>query len=556
MTRGAARRPFGVALALLFSFSAAARAQISPGPLARAHAKLEGSSRCLDCHDPSEGVAAGKCLACHEPLQKRIAAGRGLHARPEYRDCRRCHVEHQGAEFELVFWGKQGRAAFDHALTGHALAGKHARVACADCHKTRSFLGAVTECAACHRDEHRGQFPGRACSTCHSEQAWKPAPGFDHAKTSWPLTGRHAAVGCERCHTTRQPDPKHAGESYRVLRATAGRECASCHQDVHKARLGANCASCHNTAGWKQAKTAGFDHGRTGYPLGGRHATVACERCHAPGQPMRVKHERCSDCHRDAHGGELTRRTDAGRCESCHDVSGFRPARYGPEDHAKTAYPLRGAHLAVACDECHRSAGGAGGVRRAAASGQGVVPLKLAAASCSDCHRDPHRGGAAAAAGAAGASGCESCHRVEAWRQVAFDHGKTRYALSGRHAQVACARCHAPAEGQAAPVAFKGAATECAACHKDPHDGQFATAAGGRTACERCHATDSLRASRFVHDRDARYRLDGAHARVACAACHKPERRGGVQRVRYKPLPVTCAGCHGARATAAMGGPR
>ena len=38
------------------------------------------------------------------------------------------------------------------------------------------------------------------------EQAWKPAPGFDHAKTAWPLTGRHAAVGCERCHATRRPD--------------------------------------------------------------------------------------------------------------------------------------------------------------------------------------------------------------------------------------------------------------------------------------------------------------------------------------------------------------
>ena len=83
-----------------------------------------------------------------------------------------------------MYWGKPGRAAFDHALTGHALAGKHARLACDQCHKTRSFLGAVTECASCHRDEHRGQFAGRACTSCHGEQAWKPAPGFDHAKTS------------------------------------------------------------------------------------------------------------------------------------------------------------------------------------------------------------------------------------------------------------------------------------------------------------------------------------------------------------------------------------
>lgn len=550
MSRLAPRRPDLLALALV-ALAPAARAQISPGPLSRAHAKLEGSSRCLDCHDPSEGVATGKCLACHEPLQKRIAAGKGLHARGEYRDCRRCHVEHQGAEFELVFWGKQGRAAFDHALTGHALAGKHAIVACADCHETRSFLGAVTECAACHRDEHRGQFAGRACSSCHGEQAWKPAPGFDHAKTSWPLSGRHAAVACERCHATRRPDPRGPGQSYRVFRVAAGRECVSCHPDVHKARLGTSCASCHGTAGWKQAKTAGFDHGRTGYPLTGRHASVACDRCHLPGRPLRVAHERCSDCHRDAHGGELARRADAGRCESCHDVEGFRPARYGPEDHARTAYPLRGAHLAVACDECHRSAQGSAGLR-AAAAGSVKVSLKPASARCSDCHRDPHRGETAAVAAA---GGCETCHRVDAWRAVAFDHAQTRYPLSGRHARVACDRCHAHGEGSSAStVAFKGAATECAACHKDPHGGQFATATGGRTACERCHATDSLEARRFSHARDSRYPLDGAHARLACAACHKPELRGVQRVVRYKPLPVACAGCHGGKPNAPTGG--
>ena len=459
-----------------------ASAQISPGLLSRAHAKLEGSARCLDCHDPSQGVAPAKCLACHEPLGKRIAAGKGLHARPEYADCRRCHVEHQGEAFELVFWGKPGRATFDHSLTGHALAGKHARVACAECHKTRSFLGAVTECAACHKDEHRGQFQGRACSTCHGEQAWKPAPTFDHAKTSYPLTGRHAAVACERCHATRQPDPKSAAESYRVFRVAAGRECSTCHEDVHKTRLGPGCASCHDTAGWRQVRTAGFDHGRTGYPLGGRHATVGCEKCHAPGQPMRVKHERCSDCHRDVHRGDVTRRADTGRCEGCHDVQGFRPARYGPDEHAKTAYPLRGSHLAVACDECHRPS-------------KGVVPLKLAAARCVDCHRDPHQGETAAMAAA---NGCETCHRLEGWRNVAFDHGQTRYPLSGRHAQVACNGCHTRSEGAGpARLAFKGAASECSACHRDPHQGQFAAPVGGRTACERCHATDSLKAARF-----------------------------------------------------------
>ena len=59
-----------------------------------------------------------------------------------------------------------------------------------------------------------------------------------------------------------------------------------------------------------------------------------------------------------------------------------------------------------------------------------------------------------------------------------------------------------------------------------------------------------------MHDRDSRYKLDGAHARLACATCHKPELRGGKRLVFYKPLPLTCAGCHGPQKTAANGGPR
>jgi Class III cytochrome C family len=522
---------------------AGAFAQISPGPLSRAHAKLEGSTRCLDCHDPQKGVDAGKCLACHKPLQERVAAGKGLHARPGYRDCKSCHVEHQGVEYELVWWGKAGTKAFDHALTGQPLTGKHATLTCEQCHKTRSYLGNATECASCHKDEHRGQFPGRACSPCHTERAWKPAPGFDHAKTAWPLTGRHAGVSCEKCHTTRRPDPANAAVTFRIFRAVAGKDCARCHEDTHKGRLGTGCSSCHTTSGWRgSVVTARFDHSKTAYPLTGRHAGVSCEKCHVPSRPMRLKHDRCIDCHADAHAGQIARRADGGRCESCHDVNGFRPARFGPEDHAKTAYPLLGSHLAVACDQCHRpEVAGAG---RAPA-----VPLRFASTRCADCHGDSHQGQLARFVAK---GGCEACHRVDSWREVAFDHGQTRYPLSGSHARVACASCHRRFE--AAPPArfrFAGVSQACEGCHRDPHQGQFARAASG-AACERCHTTDDLKASKFDH-RDAAWHLDGAHARVACSGCHRPETRNGAKLIRYKPLPTTCRGCHGPTGRPATG---
>jgi len=85
----------------------------------------------------------------------------------------------------------------------------------------------------------------------------------------------------------------------------------------------------------------------------------------------------------------------------------------------------------------------------------------------------------------------------------------------------------------------------CEGCHRDPHQGQFA-GAGGPVSCERCHTTDDLKPSKFDHSRDAAYELDGAHARLACSACHRLETRNGVTFVRYKPLPTTCRGCHGA----------
>jgi hypothetical protein len=146
----------------------------------------------------------------------------------------------------------------------------------------------------------------------------------------------------------------------------------------------------------------------------------------------------------------------------------------------------------------------------------------------------------------AGAAGCESCHSLDSWRRVSFDHARTRFALDGAHTRLACASCHRPAERAGGTTRFVGLATDCAGCHRDPHAGQF-TAGGQAARCERCHTSTSFAATRFDHARDASYRLDGAHARLACAACHKQETRNGHTFVRYKPLPTRCGGCHAAR---------
>jgi hypothetical protein len=527
----------GIGLGLL---ARPASAQISPGELSEPHAKLEGSQNCLKCHDPKQGIAPAKCLECHDVLKKRIDAGEGLHARADYRACAKCHVDHGGKKSELVWWGDKGIGAFDHALTGYTLEGKHAPLKCAACHLPKlgkTFLGLKRDCVPCHVDIHKGQF-GPKCASCHGQNAWKPVTGFDHSKTAYPLTGLHVSVACDKCHPA-LPSASGSKEVARKFKGIPFQTCASCHQDPHAGKLGANCSSCHTTAGWKKTDLKTFDHDRTAYPLRDRHAKVACDKCHAPGKPMRVKHDRCADCHADVHKGQFVRRADEGRCESCHDVKGFTPAGYTLEDHQKSAYPLAGAHLAIPCIACHRP------------DASRVVRFRFATTRCIDCHKDPHRGELDKYNPK---GGCESCHKVDSWRVVTFDHATTRFALAGGHSRVRCSQCHEKLEPGTPRerMHLTGLALTCNGCHKDVHAGQFAAAGATTTTCERCHNAESWTKTSFVHDKDSKYPLKGAHARVACAGCHRPESVNGARVVRYKPLKSDCKDCHGDKSIGAL----
>ncbi|HSS40729.1 MAG TPA: hypothetical protein VLT58_18325, partial [Polyangia bacterium] len=146
-------------------------------------------------------------------------------------------------------------------------------------------------------------------------------------------------------------------------------------------------------------------------------------------------------------------------------------------------------------------------------------------------------------------------------------HAATRFPLDGGHAVTACRGCHALDERLAArvpsgvrrllrlekrplevslavmrPPERPGA---CADCHDDAHAGQFAAEVRAHD-CGGCHVPDSFQRLKFDHARQSRFPLEGAHATLACGSCHAPERKPGVGQgvVRYKPLPVTCAGCH------------
>jgi len=121
---------------------------------------------------------------------------------------------------------------------------------------------------------------------------------------------------------------------------------------------------------------------------------------------------------------------------------------------------------------------------------------------------------------------------------------------------VPCVACHAELkaphaastlrrDAPARTLRFEEKARVCGDCHANPHGEQFA-ARRDHGACDGCHgAAAFVPAARFDHDRDAAFKLRGAHAKVACARCHPPARdRDGALRVTYRPTPTRCEACH------------
>jgi hypothetical protein len=322
-----------------------------------------------------------------------------------------------------------------------------------------------------------------------------------------------------------------------VFAGLAHAACTDCHRDPHADALGPDCRKCHTTDGWLLIRGDTFDHSLTRYPLVGRHAAVTCAGCHSQ-ERKKPDFTSCGACHADAHDGAGLARPRLVKCEDCHTVEGFRPARYPLSKHQETAFPLRGAHLATACDLCHRPLG--------AASYPKAADLAPVHGACTDCHQDPHKNQTVKYAAD---RGCVSCHTDDSWKTVSFDHGPTGFPLEGRHAGADCLACHART---GAEIPFSGAARHCAGCHQDVHRGQFAdkvtddkvTDDGQAVACDRCHVTVDWLAEKFDHDRDSRFVLKGGHEKVVCTACHRPLEEGNDRLLHFKPLATACKDCH------------
>ena len=301
--------------------------------------------------------------------------------------------------------------------------------------------------------------------------AFADAP-IDHARTRFPLTGRHATVACESCHPASGGTRKWKGVPL---------DCHGCHGDRrnHKGALGPQCQLCHDVSGWKSIKHEASQHR---FAITGKH-DLQCANCHAAGAHLSPT-VTCADCHKQTHGGTRS------PCETCHVVSNWKSVFF--KKHTFDPALLPGKHRTATCLGCH-----------AAFQFKGVTT------ECESCHHTkPHED----------LGGCKQCHSPLSWKDVKPDH-RTGAALPTGDKPVV--ENKTPIEQQASTdttgifrvkssfnhvtherqVKARGLKPNCASCHVGTdfikqrptmqaceacHDGKTAFDARG-TQCDRCH---------------------------------------------------------------------
>lgn len=265
-------------------------------------------------------------------------------------------------------------------------------------------------------------------------------------------------------------------------------------------------------------------------PLSAAHAQFddddGCPKCHDSDDS--VPTSKCLRCHQEIgvrinQGKGFHARVAGKKCQSCHGEHRGRGVNIIPLDaekfdHNQAGWPLQGNHAKVRCTKCHT------GTRR---GGKTRTYLGVDA-SCGNCHKNVH------GFRRASLKRCERCHNVFGWKSLNanndFNHNsETSYALDGGHASVNCNKCHT-SRVKFAPVAHD----DCKECHDDEHRGLF-----GARPCDGCHVTKDFKTVQFAHNVQ-RFRLAGAHRKVACTKCH----RNTNWQPPWKPPSTACNSCH------------
>ncbi len=225
------------------------------------------------------------------------------------------------------------------------------------------------------RQGHQGT---TACASCHATSSWSDVR-FNHERTGYPLTGKHAHAACKACHAS----------DFNVPVPTT---CLGCHRDVHSSELGTHCESCHETADWRSRFDADA-HRRTNFPLIGAHAALPCVECHAEERERHFSRATvdCMSCHQAAVmrtvGGAVDHQAlgFTQSCLQCHTALAFSPARFPNHD---DCFNISAGHAGLACTRCHSTLIG---------QTSSCKSTTGTAGACKDCHTNTGGGGKATA---------------------------------------------------------------------------------------------------------------------------------------------------------------
>jgi hypothetical protein len=453
------------------------------------------------------------CNACHKDSHQKTLGN----------DCAKCHTTEKFAP----------ASKFNHDKTDFALVGKHKTVQCIDCHLKETKNGEAFQrfagvpfknCNSCHKDPHNDNL-GVNCKECHTEQAFDALGGlnkFNHSKTLFPLKGKHKQVSCRECHKMELPPLK----IFQDRLGVPTNDCKACHKDVHEGKFGTNCAECHIEDSFRKVGNLDkFNHNQTSFVLRGKHEAVDCKKCHTTNSMTDpLPHNTCATCHKDYHEGQFVNTLRTPDCGECHTVDGFPESSFTLLQHAVTKFPLDGAHVATPCFDCHKK--------------EAKWEFRSIGERCVDCHKDVHAGQIDTQWYLA--QTCTQCHVTASWQENKFDHSKTAFKLLGAHTKQACSACHKP-EPEYQYGKFAGLPSACQNCHEDDHNKQFEV--NGATDCSKCHAFDAWKIKKFDHNK-TKFKLDGKHAKVNCAGCHKTITEKDKTFIQYKYKSYECVVCH------------
>ena len=275
----------------------------------------------------------------------------------------------------------------------------------------------------------------------------------------------------------------------------------------------ADCTLCHEGDNWTTIrKDFVYDHAKeTGYALVGSHEGAECLRCHNDRGPVELYSVRgCAGCHEDPHETRM-----GSECSSCHSQTNWL-VKDAITQHARTRFPLVGAHAAAACFACHQ--------------GAEVGRFERVSTNCVDCHQADLVQAVAPDHRALGwdTQDCSRCHAPAGWNGTGFKH--STFPLTGAHRTQDCSACHGT------PAVYQGIPNTCIGCHDNEYN-QTAnpnhSAAGFGTSCQQCHSTSGWEPATYAH---TAWPLTGAHRTTSCNSCHG----GGV----YNGTPTNCVACH------------